>query len=186
MAATPPVLIAIEKYLRTVYRPDRDYIDGEVLKRNIGETPHARLQSFFLAFFRTHEDQWHIEALPELRVQVAPTRYRIPDVLLAALPNLDDHIVRTPPLLCVEILSSKDRLPKIQERADDYATMGVPATWVIHPWRRLAYASGPDGKLHPVEDRLTVAGTLIAITVLEIFAELDRLERRAVNPNRAR
>ena len=179
MAASTPVLIPVEKYLRTNYRPDRDYIDGEVLKRNMGETPHARLQGFFLSFFRTHEDEWQIEALPELRVQVGPTRYRIPDVLLAALPNLDQRIVRTPPLLCVEILSSKDRLPKIQERAGDYATMGVPATWVIDPWRRLAYASGPDGKLHPVDDRLIVDGTPIAIAVPDIFAELDRLEKRA-------
>ena len=179
MAASTPVLIPVEKYLRTVYRPDRDYIDGEVLKRNMGETPHARLQGFFFAFFRMHEDEWQIEALPELRVQVGPTRYRIPDVLLAALPNLDQRIVRTPPLLCVEILSSRDRLPNTQERADDYAAMGVPATWVIDPWRRVAYAAGPDGKLHLVEDRLTVAGTEITITVPEIFAELDRLERRA-------
>ncbi len=181
MAASTPVLISVEEYLRTNYRPDRDYIDGEVLKRNMGETPHARLQGFFLSFFRTHEDEWQIEALPELRVQVAPTRYRIPDVLLAALPNLDDRIVRTAPLLCVEILSSRDTLPKIQERADDYATMGVPATWAIDLWRRLAYAAGPDGKLHPVEDRLTVPNTLIAISVPEIFAELDRLEKRAAN-----
>ena len=183
MAASTPVLIPVEKYLRTVYRPDRDYIDGEVLKRNMGETPHARLQGFFLAFFRRHEDEWQIEALPELRVQVAPTRYRIPDVLLAALPNLDDRIVRTPPLLCVEILSSRDTLPQIQQRADDYARMGVPATWVVDPWRRLAYAAGPDGKLHPAEDRLSVPNTAITIPVPEIFAELDRLERRATRPD---
>ncbi len=57
--------------------------------------------------------------------------------------------------------------------------MGFPATWAVDPWRRVAYAAGPDGRLHPVEDRLTVPNTPIAISVPEIFAELDRLERRA-------
>ena len=41
---TTPALIPVEEYLRTVYRPDCDYIDGEVLERNLGEKPHARLQ----------------------------------------------------------------------------------------------------------------------------------------------
>jgi len=176
---TTPVLIPVEEYLRTVYRPDCDYIDGQVLERNMGETPHGRLQAFFVFFFRLHEDQWNIEVIPEQRVQVRPDNFRIPDIMLAALPNPDSRIVRTPPLLCVEILSSKDTLREIAKRTLDYAAMGVKNSWVVDPWRRKAYASGPDGKLHPVSDCLTVEGTSIAITVPEIFAELDRLEKRA-------
>ncbi len=179
MATTPAVLIPVEEYLRTVYRPDRDYIDGEVLERNMGETPHGCLQTFFAFFFRTREDEWNVQSFTETRLQVQTTRYRIPDLMLVSIPNDNDRIVRTPPLLCIEILSSEDRMRKVQERADDYAAMGVPATWVVDPWRGLAYAARPDGKLHPVEDRLTVATTSIAITVPEIFAELDRLEKRA-------
>ena len=68
---------------------------------------------------------------------------------------------------------------KVQERVDDYAAMGVRACWVVDPWRGLAYAAGPDGKLHSAEDRLTVEGSPITIAVPEIFAELDRLEQRA-------
>lgn len=37
-------LISIAEYLRTSYRPDREYIDGVVLERNVGEYDHARLQ----------------------------------------------------------------------------------------------------------------------------------------------
>jgi len=70
-------------------------------------------------------------------------------------------------------------MAKIQERLDDYAGIGVKSMWVIDPWRGTASAAGADGKLHPVEDRLQVPGTEIAITVAEIFAELDRLEQRA-------
>jgi predicted polyphosphate/ATP-dependent NAD kinase len=68
---------------------------------------------------------------------------------------------------------------KIQERLDDYASMGVQAMWVIDPWRGLAYFAGPDAKLHQVDDRLTVPGTPIAIDVSAIFDELDRIEKLA-------
>ena len=179
MGTSTPVLIPVEKYLRTVYRPDRDYIDGEVLRRNMGETPHGRLQTFFAFFFRTHEDLWQINVITEQRVQVGPRRLRIPDVMLAALPNLDARIVRTPPLLCIEVLSSKDRMPKVQERLDDYARMGVRCMWIIDPWRRTAFFAGADANLRLTQDTLSVPGTGISITVDDIFAELDRLEKRA-------
>lgn len=177
--ATIATLIPVEEYLATTYRPDCDYIDGEVLERNMGETPHARLQSFFLRYFHLHEEEWNIEALPELRVQVAPHRFRIPDVLLVSLPNLDPRIVRTPPLLCIEILSSEDRMKKIQERLDDYAAMGVQSMWVVDPWRGTAFTAGPDAILHESKDTLSVPGTPITISVDAIFAELERLEKRA-------
>jgi hypothetical protein len=36
----------------TTYRPDRDYIDGELKERNMGERPHAALQGIFAGIFR--------------------------------------------------------------------------------------------------------------------------------------
>ncbi len=38
-------LVSIHEYLNTSYRPDRDYVDGMVLERNLGEYDHARLQT---------------------------------------------------------------------------------------------------------------------------------------------
>jgi hypothetical protein len=35
--------ISIEEYLATVHRPDRDYVDGVVEERNLGEYNHGRL-----------------------------------------------------------------------------------------------------------------------------------------------
>jgi hypothetical protein len=49
-----PTLISVDEYLRTMYHPDCDYIAGHVLGRNMGETPHAGLQSFFAWHFRNH------------------------------------------------------------------------------------------------------------------------------------
>ncbi len=151
---TTPVLIPLEEYLRTVYRPDRDYIESEVLERNKGEKPHARLQTYFARFFAQFEEELKFETLTEQRVQVGPKRFRIPDVALVAFSDSDDLIVRTPPLLCLEILSSKDRMAKVQQRIDDYARMGVQSMWVIDPWQGTAFAAQGDGILHEVKDRL--------------------------------
>ena len=177
MAATP-VLIPVEEYLNTSYHPDCDYIDGQVLERNMGEKPHARLQRFFILYLAQHEDQWQIDILPEQRLQITPTRYRIPDVMATSLGGPDELVVRTAPLLCIEIFSSEDRLRSIQQRASDYASIGVRSTWAIDPWKRVAYLAGTDGVLHPAAEQLRVSGTEIAIPVPAVFAELTRLEKR--------
>jgi Uma2 family endonuclease len=169
--------ISVEEYLSTMYRPDCDYVDGQVLERNMGERPHARLQIFFARFFAPYEDDLSVETLTEQRLQTKPTHYRIPDVMLAA--GDDKLIVRTAPLLCIEILSSDDRMPEIQERITEYAQMGCPTSWVVDPWKRVAFTAGSDGILHPEANRLTIPNTPISVKVDAIFAELDRLERRA-------
>ena len=38
-------LISVAEYLNTSYRPDCDYVNGEVRERNLGEMEHARLQT---------------------------------------------------------------------------------------------------------------------------------------------
>ena len=50
-------LISVEEYLRTSYRPDCDYVDGEVLERNVGEKSHAKLQKAILLFLSAREKE---------------------------------------------------------------------------------------------------------------------------------
>jgi len=38
-------LVSVEEYLNTSYSPDCDYVDGEVLERNLGEREHSELQT---------------------------------------------------------------------------------------------------------------------------------------------
>jgi len=37
-------LISVEEYLRSSYSPDREYVDGEIVERNLGEKTHGRIQ----------------------------------------------------------------------------------------------------------------------------------------------
>ena len=176
MAATPvlisPVLVSVDEYLRTSYRPDRDYIDGEVKERNLGEKPHSKVQALLIGYFLRHAAEWHIDPLPEQRVQVSATRFRIPDVCLVPPDSPDERIIRTPPILCIEILSSEDRMTKILERVDDYLRMGVPAVWIVDPWLREARSVSPDGTLTLERETLRVPNSPIHVPIPEIFPEL--------------
>jgi hypothetical protein len=44
-------LIPVEVYLTSVYRPDCDYVDGEVLERNSGEREHSYIQAALVSYF---------------------------------------------------------------------------------------------------------------------------------------
>lgn len=179
MATSTTVMVPLEEYLRTTYRPDRDWINGETRERNMGEQPHASVQAFFTYLFKLNSSKWDLRVLPEQRVQTSANHYRIADVCVVRRETPFEPIVRTAPLLCIEILSRDDRMSEIQERVEDYLAMGVPAVWVVDPRRRRAYEAIPTGALQPALMELTVAGTEIRIPVPDIFAELDELEARA-------
>ena len=78
MAAT--LHTSLSEYLATSYRPDREFVDGEIRERNVGERSHSNAQMRILELLRANRSIWKIVALPELRVQVSAERFRIPDV----------------------------------------------------------------------------------------------------------
>ncbi len=168
-------LIPVDEYLNTTYRPDCDYLDGEIKERTLGEQPHAKLQIALGALFYQNRNLWQIRPLTEQRVQVTPTRYRIPDLCLLRRTDPTDPIVRVPPLLCIEILSSSDSLRELQERVNDYAAMGVPHIWAIDPWQRAAYYASPQGFQKPIDGLLRLPNSLIAVQLDTLFADLDEL-----------
>lgn len=128
--------VSLEGYLRTSCRPDVEYIDGELQERNVGEIEHAKMILAVLMWFVGHRQEWQIQILPDVRVQVKPERFRIPDVCVCAAPNSDTRIVTTAPLVVVEVLSPEDRIANYNERLGDSIDMGIRGVWVIDPATR--------------------------------------------------
>ena len=131
--STASVTVPLEEYLETSYRPDCDWIDGEVIERNMGEKPHNRIQQFLCQFLGNREQEWQILVYPEQRVQTSAKHYRVADVCVTgrgAEEEKDASIVRTAPLLCVEILSRRDSLIDMQDRVDDYKGLGTRQVWL--------------------------------------------------------
>jgi Uma2 family endonuclease len=169
-----PRTLSIEQYLNTTYRPDVDYVDGYIEERNLGDTDHAKLQTRLAVLLSLKEEEWGIEAMTEVRVQVSPTRFRIPDVCVVREGGADDPIVSEAPLLCVEVLSPGDSVAAMRRRAQDYFTMGVPKVWIFDPQTRVAYACATDSMTEHAEGLLRLEGTEIEVSIEEAFKPLKR------------
>ena len=168
-------LIPVSEYLATMYRPDCDYVDGEVQERNLGERSHSLLQFILAAIFNANRREWGVIAAPEIRVEVGPGRYRIPDVAVMRRSDPATPIVRVAPLVCVEVLSPEDRIGRMQERFADYFRMGVEHVWLLDPESRNAWVAVRDGSLQRVAEELVVEGTAIRVRLREVWAELDEM-----------
>lgn len=171
MAST--TLIPVSEYLSTTYRPDRDFLDGELKERNVGEQPHANVQGLLYFIFQRNRAAWQVRPLPEQRVQVARERFRIPDVTVLRSSDPWDPIVTVAPLICVEVLSKDDSLREMQLRVDDYAGLGVENIWIVDPWNRVGYYASTQGFRKTGSDLLEVPGTEIRVSLAEVFEELQ-------------
>jgi Uma2 family endonuclease len=165
-----PTLVSVQEYLSTTYRPDCDYVDGVIEERNVGEVDHSRLQALLILFFGRLEKQLGICVLPEVRVQVKETRFRVPDICVVRAPKPEGRVLRTPPLLCIEILSPEDRMAKMHERIADYLEMGVPAVWVINPGTGTGWSYTVEGAREARDGLLVLPEPEIILPLAQLMA----------------
>jgi Uma2 family endonuclease len=166
-------LVSVEEYLHTSYRPDCDYVDGEIVERNLGELDHSDLQGAIYARLHSLRSALRIHAFLELRVQVARTRFRIPDICVVAGKKPTEQILTKPPLVCIEVLSKDDRVGKMQERIDDYLKFGVPYVWVVDPRTRRAWIYIKDGRHEAKDGMLRTENPAIELPLPAIFQALE-------------
>ena len=161
--------IPLKKYLGTSYRPDREYVDGELRERNVGKYEHARVQALLASWFNQNEQVWGAQVVTAQRVQVSKSRVRIPDIALLPLRSQPDVIV-DPPLLIVEILSPDDSYSDTEDRARDYHSMGVETVWIVDPKTRTGRMCS--GAEWVESSRLEVKKTAIFVNLPNIYSQL--------------
>jgi Uma2 family endonuclease len=161
--------LSVNEYLATSYRPDREYLNGKLLERNVGEWDHSRLQMLLSRYLSNREGQWGIIVVPEQRVQVKAARFRVPDISVLSGPPPSGPILEEPPVLCIEILSRSDRMVEMQERIDDYLNFGVRSVWLIDPRTRRAFIYTAESVQEVKDGVLRAPGT-------DICVPLDKLE----------
>jgi Uma2 family endonuclease len=167
-AVSTVITVPIAEYLDGVYRPDCEYIDGQLLERNVGETDHSRPQTLLTRYLSNREEQWGIVVLTEQRVQVTATRFRVPDITVIAGPLPSTAVLREPPFLCIEILSRGDGVDDMQDRIDDYLTFGIPHVWVVNPRKSRAFHYTSDGMREAKDGILRTANPDIAVPTLTL------------------
>jgi Uma2 family endonuclease len=162
------MLVSLEEYLDTAYSPDREYVDGVVVERNVGERPHSRVQgNLIFCFGRRCE---HLFPWPSQRVRTIPDRRsRVPDLCVTLQdPKID--VFEDPPFLVIEILSKRDEMGEVLEKLAEYEAFGVPHIWLIDPRRRKAFTYG-SGRLEEVRADALIAGEIL-VPLEDVFLGL--------------
>jgi hypothetical protein len=70
-------LVSLQEYLDTAYSPDREYVDGVVVERHVGERPHSLVLSNLIRFTRC-DGNLHVWPTLRVRTQAGRTRVAIP------------------------------------------------------------------------------------------------------------
>jgi Uma2 family endonuclease len=163
--------IPIEEYLDTSYSPDREYRDGVLVERNLGEKAHASFQALLPTYLHRRRKQWNIQIYTSLRVKVRERWYPIPDVCVYALPDFEGRYPARPPLLWVEILSHDDRMVDVWAKAAELVENGVPYVWIIDPNTLESELRTADG-IQPVADKtLRLPDSPIVIPLVDVMEE---------------
>jgi len=168
-------LWTVREYLRTSWSPDREFVDGRIEERNLGEKEHSIIQRYLTFLFMLKRAEWEVEVFPELRTQTMTRHFRVPDVLVMRAGEKFEHYVTQPPLIAIEILSPEDSVRTMQGKAAEYRNFGVEHIWIIDPEPRIAYRYTAAGLEQVQSGELAVPETPIRVILSEMFAELDRL-----------
>ncbi len=172
--ATTPQLLSIEQYLRTSYHPDADFVDGEVETRHMGERSHNFIKGYLFSLINANTCTRGIEAIIEQRIRIDSSRVRVCDVTAISTDIAFEEVLTAPPLLCIEVMSSEDRLKRAELVLTDYFAMGVPNIWLVDPIRRIAYTFGAKGLEQTAGLTLSIDGTAVSVDIGRAFDELDR------------
>lgn len=166
--------MTMEEYLHTSFDDaDCDYVDGEVIERNMGELPHAQVQGELLDRLRALARDLGLQVLPEIRIQTRPTRVRGADVAVWRTGDIGRRIPTVPPFLVVEILSAEDRLVRLQPKIQEYLAYGVKWVWVVDPDERRALSYSPAEPGGTLVDQLQTHDPDIAIPLADLLSVLD-------------
>jgi Uma2 family endonuclease len=167
-------LWTVREYLSTSWSPDREFVDGRIEERNLGEKEHSIIQRFLTVLFAINRAEWGVEVYPELRTQIAARNFRVPDVLVVRAGEAFERYLKHPPLIAIEILSPEDTLRAMQKKAAQYRAFGIENIWIVDPEPRIAYKYASAGLEEVGTGELAVPGTPIRVVLSEMFAELDR------------
>ena len=144
-------LVSPEEYLKTSFEDgDREYVDGELVKRGMPTYLHGKVQALICMQFTDLVKSHSVFAVTEVRHALNPEHlYRIPDIAVFAGEEPTGPVPVTPPLIAIEIASPDDRLTETLKKFEEYRHWGITHIWLIDPEDRKLYTYDKSG-LHPV------------------------------------
>ena len=150
--------VSVQQYLNTSYRPDVEYIDGELKEKPAVGFAHGEAQGLIFAWFLERYQEWNIRCAVETRTRVSAEHVRLPDVVVIAAGDRRKGALERPPLIAIEVLSARDTYQDLKLRAADLEVMGVRNVWLVdgdartaEVWREGTWQLRREAKLYAVD-----------------------------------
>ena len=164
------VQMDVEEYLRTSFDgSDCEYLDGEVVERNMGELPHSDIQGNLYLLLSQLRGRLGIRVNLEIRIQINKRRYRVADVAVWRDSNIGTGIPTVTPFLVIEILSPEDRMVRMLPKIQEYLSIGVEWVWIIDPEEKSALSYSQTNPAGAVCDVLRTENPAIEIPLSRAF-----------------
>lgn len=164
--------IGVEEYLDLAFddRPAPDYADGEVVERTLPTPIHSQIQALLSSLFVTLAKRVALVPMSELRVQIAPRRFRVIDLAVYRGSRPQGRYATTPAFVAIEIVSPDDRYSELTHRLEDYLHWGVPHVWLVDPELKRLYEYSEAGLLQRAS--LQLPGFDFEISAQELFKDV--------------
>jgi Uma2 family endonuclease len=164
-------LVSVAEYLSTSYSPDREYRDGVLVERNVGNRSHSALQTALGSYFHRRRRKWQIAVYSEMRIRVRKDWYPIPDICVYTLPAPEEEVPSRPPLLWIEIISPDDRIQDVWRKAEELLANGVPNVWIIDPETLDSELRTPTGIKDVPNKTLRLPDSPVVVPLVEVMEE---------------
>lgn len=159
--------LPVAEYLRTAFPDlDKEYRDGVLVERSLPDYLHSKTQRLLIVLLSAFQKTFPVFVCPELRVQVRPGLYRIPDVAVFYPNEPQEPVPAIPPFVAIEILSPDDRMADVRNKLAEYRGWGVTHVWLVDPHSKRMYTC--DAELVEVST-LRIPELNIEVTPADIF-----------------
>ncbi len=165
--------ISLQEYLSTTYRPDVEYIDGELKEKAVVGFAHGEVQGFIFSWFSRRYQEWNIRCAVETRIWVSAEHVRLPDVVVIAAEDRRRGALDRPPLIAIEVLSPSDTYQDLKLRAADLEAMGVRNVWLIDEDARTAEVWREGSWHRHAAARLEAVNSPIYLDLAWLWQQLD-------------
>jgi Uma2 family endonuclease len=161
-------LVSEEEYLNTSYEPDCEYLDGELVEKNVGTKGHSKVSLLLAAYFLRRQKLWNIKVYTDVRTRIRRGKYLLPDVIVYSGEEPNEEVFTTPPLIWIEVLSPDDRPIRVSRKVRELLAFGVPYVWIIDPQTLESEVYTPQGSTILADGICRIPGTPIEVPLQQL------------------
>lgn len=171
------VSMPVEDYLRSSFDgPDCEYLDGEIVERNMGELPHGAVQAELAYRLRAVAAGAGIRVVTEIRIQIHSERFRVADLAVWRAGDIGTRVPHVPPFGVIEILSPDDRMVRMLPKIQEYLSIGVAYVWVVDPEEKSALCYSQQNPCGALCDTLRAENPTIEIALDDVFRQAGLMQ----------